>query len=289
MNVNPNFESKCFGKCIIAGEHAVIRGGTAVVFPVMSCSLNAQYFESKKPLEIISENIDRDFEQAIIQTLDLACDKAKVKMNKLLGELRIKNSVPVGSGLGASAVLCVTIARFFNYKKWILEEKIIPFATDLENFFHGKSSGVDIAVVQLGEPIKFQKDARYEPLNLKLNFQLYVTYTGEKSKTSDCVKKVSGIFEKEPELGHKIDQQMKKAVSFVETESMDSWIKAFEIASNCFELWGLVTPQMIIHMSWVLSQGALGLKPTGSGGGGYILSIWDKLPPQEFLAKAIKV
>ena len=50
-------------------------------------------------------------------------------------------------------------------------------------------------------------------------------------------------------------------------------------ASSCFEKWGLISSSLKEHMDEVKQLGALALKPTGSGEGGHVLSLWDSPPP----------
>ena len=47
-----SFECRTFGKWILAGEHTVIRGGPALVFPVSSMALELQFVENDRPLYV---------------------------------------------------------------------------------------------------------------------------------------------------------------------------------------------------------------------------------------------
>ena len=47
------------------------------------------------------------------------------------------------------------------------------------------------------------------------------------------------------------------------------------MAHQCFESWGLITPDMSSIIQNLYQRGALAVKPTGSGGGGYLLSLWE--------------
>jgi mevalonate kinase len=40
-------------------------------------------------------------------------------------------------------------------------------------------------------------------------------------------------------------------------------------------------------MEMLKKAGAVAVKPTGSGGGGYVLSLWTTQPPEELLSKLI--
>ena len=46
------------------------------------------------------------------------------------------------------------------------------------------------------------------------------------------------------------------------------------LAQQCFETWGLVTPELIEQKYELLKQGALGVKLTGAGLGGFWVALW---------------
>ncbi|MCC6137267.1 MAG: hypothetical protein IT287_01440 [Bdellovibrionaceae bacterium] len=52
------------------------------------------------------------------------------------------------------------------------------------------------------------------------------------------------------------------------------------LARTCFERWGLINPEVQEHMNTLQRLGAIATKPTGSGDGGFVLSLWDKQPPE---------
>jgi len=53
-------------------------------------------------------------------------------------------------------------------------------------------------------------------------------------------------------------------------------LKSFSLAAQVFESWGLVTDKMRATMGELGQKGALVSKPTGSGLGGYMISIWKE-------------
>ena len=55
-----------------------------------------------------------------------------------------------------------------------------------------------------------------------------------------------------------------------------------DLAHDCFVEWDLCGDDVGAHIRKLREAGALAVKPTGSGGGGYVLSFWgDVVPPKE--------
>ena len=63
--------------------------------------------------------------------------------------------------------------------------------------------------------------------------------------------------------------------------------EAFALAENCFLKWGLIGTEMKKHIAFLKKQGALAVKPTGSGSHGYVLSLWLTPPPDHLSALLI--
>jgi mevalonate kinase len=86
-----------------------------------------------------------------------------------------------------------------------------------------------------------------------------------------------------------IDEQMSRAVKQISTalqqhtsDSIDLLAKSINMAAQCFKQWGLVSKSLDEHMDKLRQAGAIAVKPTGSGGGGYVVSLW-RSPPEKFL------
>ncbi len=115
------------------------------------------------------------------------------KINQV-GYFHIENNIPVGVGMGASAALCVVMARWFAAQKFIENNDVALFAKRLEDQFHGKSSGADIAGVCSQHGIYFRQ-GQATPLSLKWAPYWYLSFSGHQSKdhklraTSLCLAK----------------------------------------------------------------------------------------------------
>lgn len=294
-----------YGKWILAGEHAVLRGFPALVFPLKNKKMEFDYQPADQDLSVrFGGDHGHELELIFHGVLEKALLRLEKKRSDFSGHLFIESSLPLGAGMGGSAALCVGVARLMAAKGWIEEESIFKFARDLEDLFHGESSGVDIAVSLAGEPIQFQRNleagrsaAFREPLDLAWVPQLYLSYCGKKGVTSECVKRVRALREHSEKRAHEIDERMAAAVfaarsALREAPSIGSFEKlkeALNKARTCFEDWGLLSPELSNHIRELERAGAEGVKPTGSGGGGYVLSLWRQAPPESLSSQLIAV
>lgn len=288
------------GKCILAGEHSVLRGIPAIVVPLKSRHLEISYTPRDSDLRIESADEASDPTRLVLYSvLEKAMSLLQRPMKDLSGTLKVKNTVPFGAGLGASAALCVSASRFLSSQKWLPEEKIIDFARTLEDLFHGESSGVDVTVAHTGQMIRFRRHQGYEELHPKWHPNLFLSFSGQKGVTSECVQIVNRLRERQPSLGEELDQKMRMSVERLEAaiigdlqtleEREQELVSAFDLALECFLRWGLTEGPMSAHIEKLRSAGAVALKPTGSGGGGHVISYWSKEPPQDLGFQLIKL
>jgi len=63
--------------------------------------------------------------------------------------------------------------------------------------------------------------------------------------------------------------------------------EAINSAADCFTQWGLVSESLQQHMLRLHDAGAIAVKPTGSGGGGYVISLWESPPPSDMSGELI--
>jgi len=94
----------------------------------------------------------------------------------LSGTLNITSTIPPSSGLGSSAALCAALAYFLFTQGYLLRENIFDVAKECENFFHGQSSGVDIAGVMAERVLLYRMNQR--GLAFTPTWQPYLTVSG---------------------------------------------------------------------------------------------------------------
>ena len=278
------FETRVPGKWILTGEHAVIRGASAIAIPHPQLGLTLRYVaneNSSHGFKVLNESVC----PIVKETFDIAGVKAPTS-----GKLWFESSIPVGAGLGSSAALCVALTQWVSGPAGLPRNKFIDFATRLENYFHGLSSGLDIAVVSASEALQFIRGKgltpRITPIGLKSLPRFTFHDTGMRAKTSSCVAQVESYLLANPAAGIRADARMNDASdlaieglklfdSGLHRSGLQRIAEAMDKAHECFLEWQLV-PQSVIELrEKILSEGALAAKLTGAGGGGMLIALWD--------------
>lgn len=284
------------GKWILAGEHAVLRGCGALVFPLESKKFILDYEAKDQDFEAhFSGSTGADYQILFYGLVDRVLEILKIPRKQLLGVVKINSELPLGSGLGASAALCVAVVRWLNAMGYVAENDLHELSRSLENVFHGESSGVDVAVALYGKPLFFQRNAEMRLLDITWKPNLYLSYCGQRGLTQQCVEKVKNWIDKNPR--NNVDQEMAAAVDLAmqvllkndgqSTSVSTGLISAINQAAHCFHQWGLDDGLVREEMDLLRDHGALAVKPTGSGGGGFILSYWQNDPPEKLKSKLI--
>lgn len=262
------------GKCILAGEHSVVRGGEALVLPLRSRGLDLAWEPSPDgKFHVKSSPFAAPFRDSLNKALDLT----GFEMPHKGYVIRIQSDIPVKAGLGSSAALAVSVVRFLSAEGAKITH---PFALalEIENIFHGNSSGIDVACVLSSAPIRYLKSAPPQDLCLAWRPHLYLFDTGKRSATKDCVEKVAKANRKDLDerMGESV-RQVKSALLSEQADRVEELAGALNLAGSCFEEWGL-GPEPALAAK-LRELGALAVKPTGSGGGGYLLTLWRAAPP----------
>lgn len=284
--LSPDFITTTHAKWILAGEHAVIRHHPALVFPVPKKTLTLSYWQSAPDIRTeFFGDCGEDIHLLFWSVLEYGLSQVNRSLSDIQGKFTIENGIRIGAGLGASAALCAALSRWFIWKGFVAESALYTFARELENLFHGKSSGVDIAGALADTGILFQQHS-VVPLTQSWQPRWYLSFTEQIGITAHCVKKVNELWQQSPQQAALLDQQMADAVKMAvaalsKTEAMGllELATAIQQAQDCFKQWGLLNNNLEQHINSLMEAGALACKPTGSGDGGYVLSLWGELPP----------
>jgi len=274
-------KSKIFSKVILSGEHSVLRGGLAVVAPNKNHFLEYSFENSNEFKLNLDVNV-KPYELLFLGLVESALAMSSSQKKDLKVKANVSSIVPLGEGLGGSAALCVFVGRLFSFANLLDEGSVFSFAHEIENVFHGQSSGLDVAGCMTDRIVLYQKGVKkIEELipNLK-GFSFIIHATGEKGETKDCIEKVLKLRKENKDLFDSLDDRMSEASvlikSGLESTKVDNIISSFKETSEIFKQWGLLTKKAEHQMNELKKEGALATRLTGSGMGGCIISLWSK-------------
>lgn len=270
------------GKWILAGEHAVVRGYPAVALPHSDYHLTLRFAQEATSTDLsVWPTVLSELLTELISQLERKCE---VPHREERGSLFLDSTIPLQAGFGSSAALCTAITRWFIARHGLDNERVTALATELENHFHGKSSGLDVATVSTASPILFRRGEKPRVLEVRRRPRFTFVDTELRSSTRECINLVEQLAERDPALAGSLDVKMggcaeTAAAALVEYAStpkaaLEKLANAMNDAQNCFRAWGLVPDEVADLEKAERERGALAVKLTGAGNGGFLVALW---------------
>ncbi len=177
------------GKIILAGEHSVVYGYPAIVAAInRRLTVTARRGKTGKPVSgLIKFALSRILKPGEIVAL------------------KIDSAIPINSGLGSSAALATALV--WALLPHVPQEKKNKLVKIIEDFQHGRSSGVDQTIVREGGFLRFQKGV-FKPIKLSVKRAILIDSGRPKESTGDMVKQVAkGNYVKEfKQIGSLVDK-----------------------------------------------------------------------------------
>ena len=241
------------------------------------------YKEKKKEQQ--AKSIDRILE---VMGID-------VKQNPI--KITVGGSLLAGSGVGASAASCVSLARALNdeFKLGCSIEEINRVAWQGEFPYHGIASGVDNTASTYGGLLLFwlkNSEQHFEQIKSPKPFEIVLANSGITANTalldefSERQKKENpALFASRMQTITRQGQEMKKALEVGDLKAVGEVMTTNHMLLLEMEYSHEILDKMCKE---ALERGALGAKVTGGGRGGYMVSLTPGKDLQDKIASAFE-
>ena len=289
-----------FGKTILIGDQFVLEEVPAIVSAISfetettverttgegwvledNRSEVPGYKEKKKEQQTLS--IDR-----ILEVMNIDVKKNPIKIT-------VGGTLLAGSGVGASAASCVSLARALNaeFKLSLPIEEINRVAWQGEFPYHGVASGVDNTASTYGGLLLFQlikKQQHFEKIPTPKSFEIVLANSGITANTALLDEVTEKQRKENPEL---LASRLKTITS--QAHDMKKALEAGDL-KNVGQIMS-TNHKLLAEMEFsheildylcklALEKGALGAKVTGGGRGGYMVALTPGKKLQDTVASA---
>jgi mevalonate kinase len=229
------------------------------------------------------------------RSIDRILEVLKIDVKKDPIKITYGGTLLAGSGVGASAASCVSLARALDaeFKLGCSVEEINRVAWQGEFPYHGVASGVDNTASTYGGLLLFYlKDGKqhFEKIKTPKSFEIVLANSGVTVNTAALDEFIDQQKKGNPELFKARlktikDQayEMKKAL---EAGDLDTVGKIMSENHKLLIDMGMSHETLDSMCKSALERGALGAKVTGGGRGGYMVSLTPGKNLQEKIASA---
>ncbi|MBN2341561.1 MAG: mevalonate kinase [Deltaproteobacteria bacterium] len=257
-------------KVILLGEHAVVHGSDALVLGLPNGVQATIGPAETKQLSITPWTLDDASKQQLQSALDTMQQQLGAPMQPL--RIAIEAVIPPRSGMGASAAVGLSCARAMSalFRLRRCEDDLFMAVKTFEDFFHQKSSGVDVRAVANSGCARFRPPHRLTPIPCK-SIPLMVVHSGYPGATRTTVNLFQERLSRHPDAPTQL-QRLASLVNDGETAiRQQHWAALGELmnTAHCLLSWfGVSTDSLNEICAVARDAGALGAKLTGGGGGG---------------------
>ena len=267
------------GKIILFGEHAVVYGKPAIAAPVNSLTTNVKLKITDDEISkiiITDKSLTPEERNRLEELLELVKKELVIKDNF---HITIDSSVPISSGMGSSASLCVSIVKslLLHKNNSVDVEELSKLALIGEKIFHGNPSGIDTNVISYNQTLFFQKKKKNEFIKIKKPLNILIADSGIKGSTKRAVSLVKKKYEENKIIYSKIFDDMEKisivSKKAIEEGDIEKLGRMMTLNHALLKMIGVTNEKLDYMFSSAIDYGAYGAKISGAGMGGNIIAL----------------
>jgi mevalonate kinase len=292
-----------FGKTILIGDQFVLNEVPAIV--------SAIPFETLAQVEKLDEGqgwILEDNRNEVpgykekkkkdqVESINHILDVMKIDVKKTPIKISYGGTLLAGSGVGASAASCVSLARAINdeFNLGLSIDEINHVGWEGEFAYHGTPSGVDNTASTYGGLILYRiikGEKTFEKIPVKNPIEIVLANSGITADTKMMDTIVKRNQEEDPDLFASrlktIAGQSHEMKQALEANNLDLVGKLMTENHGIVKAMGYSHEILDYLCNLGLEKGALGTKVTGGGMGGYMSSLTPGKELQEAVAKTFE-
>ena len=296
-------KGSAFGKTILIGDAFVLKEVPAIVSSIP--------FETECIVERLDEGLgwiltdnrtevpgykEKKKEQQV-GSINRILEVMKIDVQKNPIKITYGGSLLAGSGVGASAASCVSLARALSdeFKLNLSIEDINQIGWEGEFAYHGIPSGVDNTASTFGGLILYHiknEQKTWKRINIKKPVEVVLANSGVTADTSKLDAHVEAQEQKKPDLFKKrlqtVTEQAFKMKKALEDYDLQKVGKLMTANHKILIDMDLSHEKLIYLCNLAIKLGALGAKVTGGGRGGYMNALTPGQQLQEKVASAME-
>ena len=286
-----------YSKVILFGEYSMIFDATALMIPLKRFSAQWQFPQSRNRASSLTSNQSlKQFCKYLSENEVLSNLLELQVLSKDLNEgLFLASNVPSGYGLGSSGTLVAAVYDRYALQKTENYLQLKTIFGLMESHFHGSSSGIDPLQCYLGQPFRITPEG-VQLLSddfLKKDIHICLIDTKIKSNTKPLVN----YFKQQRENPDFLNRFQAEYLPRVKT-CIDTMISGDN--DLFFNSLKKLTKSQLQFLRPMITDNTmdlftadydfrLGVKISGSGGGGYVLGFTDDMPKASDLLKDFEV
>jgi mevalonate kinase len=291
-----------FGKTILIGDQFVLRGVPAIVSALpyeteatVELTAGEGWTLEDNRLEVPGYKEKKKEQQA--ESINHILEVMGIDVRETPIKITYGGSLLAGSGVGASAASCVSLARALNatFELGLSIEEINHVGWEGEFAYHGIPSGVDNTASTYGGLLVYRvvdEQKSFEHIEVERPFRIVLANSGVTADTSTLDSYVLGLKAEDPELFDErcrtITEQslaMREALERYDLETVGGLLTANH--TILIDM-GLSHERLVDLCDRALAMGALGAKLTGGGRGGYMLALTPDEAVQDLVASTFE-
>ncbi len=291
-----------FGKTILIGDQFVLEEVPAIVSAISYETVTTVERTSGSGWTLEDNRIEvpgykKKKEEQQAKSIDRVLEVMGVDVTKNPIKITVGGTLLAGSGVGASAASCVSLARALNeeFNLGCSIEEINRAAWRGEFPYHGIASGVDNTASTYGGLLRFWlrgQEQHFEKIKTPKPFEIVLANSGITANTalldefSERQKKENpALFASRMRTITEQGQEMKKALEAGDLHGVGEIMTTNHKLLVEMEYSHEILDKMCKE---ALERGALGAKVTGGGRGGYMVSLTPGKELQEKVASAFE-